>query len=111
MSKTATTPAAKPFNHVLVIGNNHMWAKEPKGGSGYVDALKKARRAASSPKEYIAYLVTEDTYIDGIGYTVSPVGHRPKLLTHKLAPKGTAKLLETLAAQAAADAAEKGAGA
>jgi len=53
--------------HVIVIGNNNRWAKEAITGSDEAGAIKAARRNAERPGYYLAYRVTTETTVNGMG--------------------------------------------
>lgn len=61
-------------NHVLVIGNNGMWAKVPASGDIKADILK-AKMKCSRPKHYNVYRVTDMTQVSDHGSLLFPGDH------------------------------------
>lgn len=70
-------PASKwPKTCVIVVGGNHGWGKGA--------TLSEARRWASRPKHYVAYLAHADTTVDSMGYLTYPGIYPPIKIDEKL---------------------------
>lgn len=73
---------------IIVVGTNHGW--------GRGDTLDQARKNASQPKHYNAYVVHPKTSVDEIsGSLFYPVDYPPKLIVSKLDKQATKPPKET----------------
>lgn len=73
-----TTPTTERFADtvIIVIGNNHCWGKGA--------TLEEARRNASRPAKYVAYIAAADTRVSEFdGALTWTRGHAPRLIAFK----------------------------